>query len=239
MCFKSNLICFLLAFVMLLASLTAEAKPLTWEQRQLEGLDYHFPSEMKDDLGALKEAMTSSILNYIMLCKQNLTKERVILRSCRTAFGGCEERISHLVDYFISSGQKYDLNPWLLAGMSYNESRFNPFAVGPTVASKGILQLNPKSKRGRKSKFIRNARFREKCKSIIGNCQEDIVDKAGDHIVSAIKKCDGSFAKGLSMYNTGRCEIRRRYIKNTAKAWRDLQYNNGMKKLSYCTTHKN
>lgn len=234
-----KLMCFVSALLLIVAVFPVKADSLTWEERQLKGLNFHFPTEALNDIKAFKEQMKTSILNYVTLCKRNLDKERVTLKSCRTAApGGCEQRISYFVDYFVKVGELYDLNPWLFAAMAYNESRFNPFAVGPTVASKGILQLNPKSRRGKKSKFVRSAWFREKCRNIPGNCQEEIVFKAADHIASAMYKCEGSFAKALSMYNTGRCEIRHRYIKNTAKAWRDLQYNNGMRKLPYCTPHK-
>jgi len=209
--------------------------PLRWANRQLKGLDhkmgdfYHDELEREEFVGELGDA----ILNYMMMCRRRSDLTTVFRKSCRDAHGGCEDRIRHFAQYIVNAADKYDLNPWMLAAMGYNESRFNPFAVGPNVGSKGAWQLHPRSKRGRTSKFVKSSWYRRKCKRIPGNCQEEIVHKAADHMVSSIRYC-GNLAGGLSMYNTGRCAIRRRYIKNTARTWNDLQMKFGEKEVQWC-----
>lgn len=238
---KAQIICFTAALFCFICPVEAQ-NHMKWADRQLEGLDHQTP-EYHDEFEYhnIKEDLTDAILNSLVLCQQRNTGKCVRLKSCRTAVGGCAQRIWLFAGYIIDAATEYNLNPWMLAAMAYNESRFNPFAVGPikgTIGSMGILQLHPKSKRGRKSLFIRNRNYRNRCKHIPGNCQEEIVFKGADHVASAIKKCDGSLALGLSMYNTGRCEIRRRYIRNTSRAWRTLQFNNGEKDIPWCSGKK-
>lgn len=233
-------ITFLACVTLPVQSVTASSIQHTrWEKRALRGLDhqqleYHNEQEREQ----LKLEMVDSVLNYLRFCKRRGDLKEMHIRSCRTATpGGCKDRIEHFVGYILNAADAYDLNPWLLAAMAYNESRFNPFAEGPTVSSRGILQINPKTKRGKKSPFARNGikgkRFRAKCKHIPGNCQEEIVFKAADHMASSIRYC-GNLSLGLSMYNTGRCKLRKTYVKNTAKAWRALQFNDGQKKVPWC-----
>lgn len=244
-------LCLLLLAMLFLAvaaaPLSVEAKQTKnnpWVQRQLDGLDHRMPELYHDDheRGQFKSGFVATILNHLVICKRRLDRKRVLLRSCRTAHGGCENRIDQFADYILNASDEYDLNPWMLAAMAYNESRFNPFAEGPAVQSRGILQLNPKTKRGRVSPFAKNGRraqrFRAKCKKIPGNCQEEIVFKAADHITSSIKLCGGSLALGLSNYNTGRCELRRKYIKNTTRVWRSMQYDGQPEKVRWCGRSK-
>lgn len=238
-----GLVLLLLAFAGSINASPAEAQKRKswWEERQLEGLTfraegyelYHNALEREQ----FKETMTQAILNHMAFCKRRMDDVVVKIRSCRKAYGGCEARIRHFVGYILDASDEYNVNPWLLAAMSYNESRFNPFAVGPTAKSKGILQLNPRTKRGKRSKFVQNKRFRDRCKRVPGNCQREIVFKAADHIDSAVRYC-GSLTGGLSMYNSGRCGIIRQYIRNTSRAWRSLQMNNGEKEVHWCDRPK-
>jgi len=233
-------LCFVIALV---TSAPAEAQTSNkrWERRTLKGLEFRTPGvelyHNETERVQFQQEMTDVILNYIIFCQRRGDKKIMMIRSCRIAHGGCEERIKLFVGYILDASDAYNINPWLLAAMAFNESRFNPFAEGPTVSSRGILQINPRTKRGRASAFVRNGRraerFRKKCKTIPGNCQREIVFFAADHIDSAVRRC-GSVAAGLSMYNTGRCDVRRKYVTNTARVWRDLQLNNGEKQIVMC-----
>jgi len=189
------------------------------------GLDWRMPELYHDDWGRnrFKEEMVESIMAHLVFCKRRKDDKVLHLRSCRTAHGGCQERIETLTGYILDTAERYDLNPWLMAGVAFNESRFNPFAVGPTVGSRGIFQINPKTRRGRRIKFIRNERYRKRCKRTPGNCQQEIVNAGGAMLRGFIKKC-GGLAAGLSMYNAGRCDLRRKYIKNTTAAWKSLMH---------------
>lgn len=51
-----------------------------------------------------------------------------------------------LVPIFIEAGQKYNIDPNLLAAQAFKESRFNPRAVS-RIGAEGIMQLKPKTAR--------------------------------------------------------------------------------------------
>lgn len=189
----------------------------SYAERQVAGLDHNYPVDVPS-----VERLKKAIMGNLCHCRRNNDGKAVMLKSCTKAHGGCEARIEAFTNYMLDAAEQYNLNPWLLAAVAYNESRFNPFAVGP-VGERGIFQLHPRSKRGRKAKFVKRAWYRKRCIKEIGNCQEDIVFMAADHLRSAIDKCDGSLVGGLSMYNTGRCEPRNKYVRNTARSWKLLE----------------
>jgi hypothetical protein len=169
-----------------------------------------------------KQQMVDSIIKSLSICRSKSTKEFFVRESCRKAIGGCDQRISLIVDYILIAAEKNNLNPWLLASVAYNESRFNPFVKGQ-CGEYGIFQLNPKSKRGKLSRFVQDARYRRLCRQEQGNCQQEIVDFAADQLRSSIDKCNGSLVGGLSMYNGGTCKpTRKKYVYNTKKIWKTL-----------------
>jgi len=192
--------------------------------------DRAYTFDFPHDKILLKDQMVAAVLRQLTFCKRRLDGHSVLLGSC--ARHDCENRINLFVGYIIEAGEKYNLNPWMLAAMAYNESRFNPFAVG-IVHERGIFQMNPASKRGKKTRFVQDAVYRRSCKNIPGNCQEDLVNLAAEHIRSAIDKCGGSWVGGLSMYNGGTCGIRAKYVYKTRKVWKALEKESSPK-LPWC-----
>jgi hypothetical protein len=184
-----------------------------------------------------KEEFVESIMAHMVFCKRRKDCKTLYFRSCRIAYGGCRQRIEALAGYILDTADKYELNPWLMAAVAYNESKFHPFAVGPTVGSMGVFQINPKTRRGKRLRFITNPLYRNRCRRVIGNCQQKIVDAGGAMLRGSIDKCNG-LAAGLSMYNTGRCDFRRKYIKNTTDAWRSLKHYDGNDYAPWCTSVK-
>jgi hypothetical protein len=186
---------------------------------------------------SIRTKLTTVIIENLKFCKRRVDKAEMITPSCANAPEGCRQRIELFVEYVLRAAYAYDLDPYLLAAVIFNESRFNPWASGP-IGERGVAQLHPRSKRGKKSRFVRSAWYRKKCRSLPGNCQGEIIMAAGDHIRSAIDKCGGSEALGISMYNTGRCEIRHKYVRKVNYWYVAFMENRRAKTLRWCDTKK-
>lgn len=130
--------------------------------------------------------------------------KRTATPHCRRAAEGCDARLSKFASYLTDAGDKYGLDPWLLAAMAYRESGLNPFAVG-THGEKGILQLHPKNRHAKDLRFIHDAGYRARCEHQAGACQRELVDRAAQVLASSLAKCGGDLERALGMYNTGRC----------------------------------
>lgn len=123
---------------------------------------------------------------------------------CRRAKEGCDARLLEFARYLTEAGQEHEVDPWLLAAMAYRESSLNPFALGG-VGEAGILQLHPRSRTSKGVRFVRDTRYRSRCKKELGACQREVVERAAQMLKSSLEKCDGDLEKALGMYNTGRC----------------------------------
>lgn len=123
---------------------------------------------------------------------------------CRRAKEGCDARLLEFARYLTEAGQTFEVDPWLLAAMAYRESSLNPFAVGG-YGEAGILQLHPKSRTSKGVRFVRDTRYRSRCKRTLGACQREVVERAAQMLKSSLEKCDGDLERALGMYNTGRC----------------------------------
>jgi hypothetical protein len=189
------------------------------------------------ELYSIREKLTTAIIENLKFCKRHTDKVEMISPSCTGAPEGCRQRIELLVEHTLRAAYVYDLDPYLLAAVLFNESRFNPWVSGP-IGERGVAQLHPRSKRGKKSRFVQSARYRKKCESIPGNCQDKIIMAAADHIRSAIDKCGGNEALGVSMYNTGRCEPRWKYIRKVNYWYAAFTENRRAKTLRWCSSKK-
>lgn len=129
---------------------------------------------------------------------------------CRRAKGGCDARLLEFAHYLKDAGDRFELDPWLLAAMAFRESGLNPFAVG-TVGERGILQLHPKNPTVKKIRFVRDEWYRTRCKNRIGACQKEVIEHAAHMLASSLRKCGGNMEDALGMYNTGRCGGSHRY----------------------------
>lgn len=122
---------------------------------------------------------------------------------CRRATGGCDARLQEFAQYLNDAGAQHGIDPWLLAAMAFRESGLNPFAVG-LVGERGILQLHPRGP-AKKVRFVRDSRYRERCKKEVGACQREVVDRAALVLARSLVKCGGDLEQALTMYNAGRC----------------------------------
>lgn len=146
---------------------------------------------------------------------------------CRLAKGGCDARLHEFAQYLKDSGERFELDPWLLAAMAIRESGLNPFVVG-LVGERGILQLHPKNRHFKNLKFVRDGRYRARCQREIGACQREVVDNAAALLSRAIGKCGGNVEQALGMYNTGRCGGSQRYADQVYRVRRDLMRRAGL-----------
>lgn len=137
------------------------------------------------------------------------------VQHCRRAPRGCRERLEAFAGMFVRAGRETGVSPWLLAAMGMSETALNPFAEGE-AGERGILQIHPARRDGRKLRFLRDARYRERCKREVGACQDEVVSLAAAILARAIGKC-GDTEAGLRMYNSGRCNGRTSYPHRVSK----------------------
>lgn len=119
----------------------------------------------------------------------------VYAHHCRTAPGGCEARLRAIALEMIRAGRAHGVDPWLLAAMAYRESGLNPDAIG-AVGEVGVLQLHPRSARGRRAIAAR-ARAPSRCTAAV-------IWLAAEGLTASLARC-GSEPAALGAYNRGHC----------------------------------
>ena len=129
---------------------------------------------------------------------------------CRQAAEGCDRRLLEFSHYLIDAGERYGIDPWLLAAMAFRESGMNPFAVG-LVGERGILQLHPKNPRTKTVRFVKDEWYRQRCRKEAGACQREVVDRAAEILARSLDICGGDLKQALGMYNSGKCGGNARY----------------------------
>ena len=129
---------------------------------------------------------------------------------CRRAIEGCDERLLQFAHYLIDAGERYEVDPWLLAAMAFRESGMNPFAVGG-VGEMGILQLHPKNPRSKNVRFVHDEWYRNRCKKEVGSCQREVVERAAEILARSLDMCGGDLKQALGAYNSGKCGGNKRY----------------------------
>ena len=131
----------------------------------------------------------------------------------------CERRMESFASMITRSARDWGVDPWTLAAMAYQESRFNPAATGSS-GERGILQLHPSRASARRLRFFRDPKKRKSCLREPGACQAEIISLGASILARSIHIC-GSEDGGLAMYNAGRCDHPRgqRYAKLVLK-WR-------------------
>lgn len=142
--------------------------------------------------------------------KNKRTGRALPIYHCRQATEGCDRRLLEFAHYLIDAGERFGIDPWLLAAMAFRESGMNPFAVG-LVGERGILQLHPKNPRTKSVRFVRDEWYRQRCRKQTGACQREVVDQAAQILASSLDKCGGDLKKALGMYNSGKCGGNARY----------------------------
>ncbi len=143
---------------------------------------------------------------------------------CRRAPGGCESRVSALVDAFEASGKAYGLDPFLLAAVAWEESRLNPGAQGPGREC-GVMQLHPARRDTRAIRFCVSEATRKHCLAKRPDaCQAEVIAAGAAILRRSIDYCQGDVMGGLWRYHTGqrRC-IESRYGRRVMAALAKLK----------------
>lgn len=147
---------------------------------------------------ALHEKLTQAITVWTTPSGQ-----RVTVAHCRYARMGCAKRLELLAQWIEDAADKHGVDPLVLSAIALHESGLNPFAQGQ-VGEAGIMQLHPRGV-GRQVRFVKDERYRDRCKKEPGACQKEVIDQAATLLATATKTC-GSVERALGYYNTGRCQ---------------------------------
>lgn len=164
--------------------------------------------------------MTRAILQKLTVWTRPSDGHPTYWVQCRRLGHGCEEQITTFVDYIFEVGQQENFDPWLLAGIAWHESRFNPFAESSEGAV-GLFQLLRRSRWSHGLPFVHQRWYRDRCRRQLGACQRPIVERAVYWLKRSIDHC-GSVQGGLRMYNSGRCDGPRRYTRAVFAATSDI-----------------
>lgn len=130
-----------------------------------------------------------------MLIGVRVDGERIHVRHCRRAPGGCEARARRLARLFVDAGARHRVDAVVLAAIALKESGLDSRAVG-RAGELGLMQLHPRSPWG--------ARARARCAAGGEACDRVVVDEAAALLATAIARC-AELDRALAMYNTGRC----------------------------------
>ncbi|MCG8554386.1 MAG: lytic transglycosylase domain-containing protein [Proteobacteria bacterium] len=158
----------------------------------------------KQETAPVVESLREAMLKRIAIGYSHRSKRSVPAFHCRKAREGCRERLGHFARYIALSAARYKIDAWILAAVALHESGFNPFAVGAR-GEMGIFQIHPKSPWGRRLRFVRDGRYRERCRMEPGACQREVVFRAAELLAWATATCEGDLQFALGAYNTGRC----------------------------------
>lgn len=166
-----------------------------------------FPGERMGD----RELMTYVVLDKLTIWIKPSTGERVYAANCRRHTHGCVAEITQLIDYIWEECRRQDFDPWLVAGIAWHESRFNPFA-GSSEGAYGVLQILRRGRWANGLPFVRQPRYRRQCRAELGSCQQPVIERGIYWLRRSIANC-GSVQGGLRVYNSGSCNGPRRYVR--------------------------
>lgn len=166
----------------------------------------------------IKESITLAVLD-MLITGYDENGEPIYLSTCARQFGGCEEHVRELTNYFYEQHELRGINPMVLASITMHETKYDSFAVNPRSKSAGILQIMPYTNVGRDIDFIHDRKYRRECREVIGGCQREIVEAGAGIIERSMRRCGGNMAKALGMYGSGNCNGSRsfsRYVMRLA-----------------------
>ncbi|MGD8860127.1 MAG: transglycosylase SLT domain-containing protein [Myxococcales bacterium] len=173
------------------------------------------------------ELLHSAVRARIAVSFNHRTGDGVPAAHCRHAPEGCERRLAEFSRYLVRAGQRFGVDPWLMAAMAFRESGFNPFALG-AAGEMGILQINPQRRDAEHVRFMQDEWYRRRCRKKAGACQQEVVEHAARVLARSMQKCGGDVVDALGMYNTGRCGGNDRYAKRVLAERRDLRRTVGL-----------
>ncbi len=189
-----------------------------WHSHSEARPSFHEPTgasadERVDYRAAVGEHPTSLALaraiDVRLIVRETREGKPIHVQHCRVVEGGCRARIATLSRLITEASNRAGVDPFLTAAIAMRESGLNPLAVSP-VGARGVVQLNPRY-RGKTVPFVYNESYREQCGRRPGACQREVLDAGLGLYRWAVERCGGDVAKGLSWYNSGRCEKRNGY----------------------------
>lgn len=131
------------------------------------------------------------------------TDNRVVyVRHCRTAHGGCPNRVSTFARLIGSASHEHTIDPFLLAAVAVRESGMNPLAAG-AAGERGIVQLHPRGP-GARVRFVQSEAYRRYCERQPGVCQDEVLHAGARLLSRSIDRC-GGVREALGAYNRGAC----------------------------------
>lgn len=155
-----------------------------------------------------------------LIVRETREGEPIHVQHCRVVEGGCRARVATLSRLITEASNRAGVDPFLTAGIAVRESGLNPLAVSP-VGARGVVQLNPRY-RGKTVPFVYNESYREQCSRRPGACQREVLDAGLGLYRWAVERCGGDVEKGLSWYNSGRCDKRNGYAASVLRERRRL-----------------
>jgi hypothetical protein len=155
-----------------------------------------------------------------LIVRENRQGEPIHVQHCRVSDGGCRARIATLSRLITEASNRAGVDPFLTAAIAVRESGLNPLAVSP-VGARGVVQLNPKY-RGKTVPFVYNERYREECSRRPGACQREVLEAGLGLYEWAVTRCGGDVERGLSWYNSGRCDKQNGYASSVLRERRRL-----------------
>jgi hypothetical protein len=171
------------------------------------------------------ESMASVLEARLVYASTRHRPRPLYVRHCRKAPEGCPMRIATFSRYFVEASRIHDIDPWLVAAMAVAESGLNPFARGPN-GELGLLQIHPRNKRARRLRFARDAKYRNRCRDVVGACQRELVVELVGELARVVEHCGGLEA-GLGAYNTGRCDPDVGYVRKVLRIRKKLAATGG------------
>lgn len=178
-----------------------------------------------NNIEEMVDKLYPSMLSAVSMCRKRSDGKILYHKFCRNDKIPCEKNIKEYTRYIVKHSIKFNLDPYLPAAVAINETNLNAYAVGGR-GEKSIFQLLPGTPWAKKSKFNQNQNYRNKCKNIVGHCQEEATIAAIELLSNALKKCKTT-SGALSMYNGGKCkkESTKKYVEKVKKKMAALKTN--------------
>lgn len=119
----------------------------------------------------------------------------------------CEANIESIVSTIVFESVYEGVDPWIIAAITWKETRFSAFAVGG-VGERGVMQLHPRNSRFNHVRFLHGGEwYRNSCRQEKGLCQGEVIREGVQLFADSLDRCQ-SVRGALTMYNTGKCDWR-------------------------------
>lgn len=179
-------------------------------------------SEIQSEEEKLVVQIHAAIRNHLVMCRQGSDGEFLYHLFCRED-SYCLDSVKEYARSIVKYSLEFGIDPWWPTAVAMHETHFNAYAKGGR-GERTIFQLLPYSDWGRQSFFTQSPKYREKCKTQVGHCQDESIGIAIKLLSVSLKQCKTT-AGMLSMYNGGECskESTKKYIKSVKKGLFELK----------------